>query len=933
MDVPTASTAGRQSTSEEPRMSHESSLSSVSTTSLVFDRLHEQNEKNYTSSSNRRRTPSTSRVAYADHPDDDDEGDEYKESDANDLETGPFLASAGVTRRVGMDRGLKKGLLILGAAFVFAWGAALFVFLSSKSYRHGSQVDHDPSATHRGSGKPVTLDQVMSGFWSPYSHSIRWIEGPNGEDGLLLEQGARGKDYLVVEDVRSAKQEARQISADVAQSRTLMKNPWIDYNGRQLTPHGSVPSKDMKKVLVYTDREHNWRHSFTALYWILDVETQTVEPLDPQNADKRVQLATWSPQSNAIVFTRDNNLYLRKLDGDKKVTQITTDGGPEYFYGIPDWVYEEEVFAGNSATWYSQDGKFVAFLRTNETGVPEYPLQYFLSRPSGGAKPPGEETYPEERRIKYPRAGSHNPVVDLLFYDVERGDVFSVDISGGFTDDDRLINMVLWANDKVLIKETNRVSDIMRVVLVDVVARTGKTVNTIDVGKIDGGWFEISHETLFIPADPANGRPEDGYVDTVVHDNGDHLAYFSPMDNPEPVYLTGGNWEVVDSPSAVDLKNNLVYFVSTKESSIQRHVYSVYLNGTDLKPFTDTSFESYYGISFSSGAGFSLLSYQGPKVPWQKVISTPSNPTKYELVIEKNEQLAENAKKYELPILKYGTIKVDDVELNYIERRPPHFSDKKKYPVLFQQYSGPGSQSVNKRFTVDFQSYVASALGYVVVTVDGRGTGYIGRKARVLIREKLGHWEAHDQIAAAKIWSAKKYVDSSRIAIWGWSYGGFNTLKTLEMDAGQTFSYGMAVAPVTDWRFYDSIYTERYMRTPQLNPDGYDQTAISNVTALAGNVRWLMMHGVSDDNVHYQNTLTLLDKLDLEGIENYDVHVFPDSDHGIYFHNANKIVYDKLSNWLINAFNGEWLKISGAKPKAESKEKERRRRSTQVYDV
>ncbi|KAK1999608.1 hypothetical protein LX36DRAFT_471066 [Colletotrichum falcatum] len=920
MDAP--ATASRHPTAEEPRMSQESSFSTVSTTSLVFDRLHEHNEKSYHSSSQRRRAPSVSRGGYADHPDDDDnDDDDYKEADANDLETGPFLAPANVMmRRVGVDRGLKKVILILGAAFICAWGAALFVFLSNKSYKHGSTVDHDPSATSRGSGKPVTLDQVMSGFWYPTSHSISWIQGPNGEDGLLLEKAARGKDYLVVEDVRSGKL-GRQVSANIVQSRTLMKNPWVSVGGRQLVPANVLPSKDMKKLLVLTDSKNNWRHSFTALYWIFDVETQTAEPLDPEQPDGRVQLATWSPQSNAVVFTRDNNLFLRKLDGDKKVTQITKDGGPEYFYGIPDWVYEEEVFAGNSATWYSEDGKYVAFLRTNETGVPEYPLQYFLSRPSGKAKPPGEETYPDEKRIKYPRAGSHNPVVDLLFFDVERGDVFSVDIEGGFADDDRLINMVLWANDKVLIKETNRVSDIMRVVLVDVVARTGKTVNTIDVGKLDGGWFEISHDTRFIPADPANGRPGDGYIDTVVHDNGNHIAYFSPMDNAEPVYLTGGDWEVDGGPSAVDLKNNLVYFVATKESSIQRHVYSVHLNGTDLKPFTDTKSEGFYDISFSSGAGFSLLSYQGPNIPWQKVVSTPSNPVGYEHVVEKNEDLAANAKKYELPILKYGTLKVDGVELNYLERRPPHFDEKKKYPVLFQQYSGPGSQSVHKKFAVDFQSYVASALGYLVVTVDGRGTGFIGRKNRVLVREHLGYWEAHDQIAAAQAWAAKKYVDPARIAIWGWSYGGFNTLKTLEMDAGRTFSYGMAVAPVTDWRFYDSIYTERYMRTPQLNPSGYDQTAVSNVSALAGNVRWLMMHGVADDNVHYQSTLTLLDKLNLEGIENYDVHVFPDSDHGIYFHNANRIVYDKLSNWLINAFNGEWLKVAGAKPIVEPKAK------------
>jgi len=209
---------------------------------------------------------------------------------------------------------------------------------------------------------------------------------------------------------------------------------------------------------------------------------------------------------------------------------------------------------------------------------------------------------------------------------------------------------------------------------------------------------------------------------------------------------------------------------------------------------------------------------------------------------------------------------------------------------------------------------MASNLGYIVVTVDGRGTGFSGRALRCAIRGNIGYWESHDQIAAAKIWAAKPYVDADRIAIWGWSYGGFLTLKTLEMDAGQTFKYGMAVAPVTDWRFYDSVYTERYMHMPQHNENGYDNASISNMKALGSNVRFLVMHGVADDNVHTQSSWTLLDKLDLAGVSNYDFHAFPDSDHSIYFHNANKMVYGRLNNWLINAFNGEWLKTANPRP-------------------
>lgn len=870
--------------------------------------------------------------------------DPLKEEASDDAETEAFLGSTGAgLQRRPMDRKLRRILWIGALIFVAAWIASLVVFVSNGSYKHASDVEHDPDADSRGSGKPVTLEQLYDRYWSAKQKSISWIAGPNGEDGLLLERGADGKDYLVVEDVRSAvgNETAAALAEDadsqVAKSRTLMKNADFVYDGQSYAPQWLEPSPDQTKVLIGVSRESVWRHSFTAIYFVFDVETQTAEPLISSDAQARVQLAGWSPRSDSVSFTRDNNLYIRRLTGDNEITQITKDGGPEYFYGIPDWVYEEEVFSGNSATWWSEDGQYLAFLRTNETGVPEYPVQFFISRPSGHPPPSGEESYPEVQQIKYPKAGAHNPVVDLQFYDVAHGDVFSVTTGDEFPDDDRIINSLIWAGDNVLVKQTNRISDHLKVILIDVGKREGKTINSIDVDKIDGGWFEISHSMTYVPADPENGRPEDGYVDTVIHDGYEHIGYFTPLNNSEPIMLTSGEWEVDEAPSAVDLVNNLVYFVATKESSIQRHVYSVKLDGSDLKPFTDISAEAYYRASFSSGAGYALLTYRGPKIPYQKVVSTPSNSITYDVVVEDNAELADRAKRHELPVLKYGTLDLGDgIVVNYLERRPPHFDPKKKYPILFQQYSGPGSQQVTKAFGVDFQAYVASNLGYLVITVDPRGTGFLGRKHRVPVRSQLGVLEAQDHIAAARHFASLDYVDETRLAIWGWSYGGFTTLKTLEQDAGRTFSYGMAVAPVTDWRFYDSIYTERYMRTPQENDRGYSLSKVSNATALGENKRFLLMHGVADDNVHFQNSLTLLDSLDLAGVENYDVHVFPDSDHGIYFHGANRIVYDsmlfpslfpnnvildmandsilELNNWLINAFNGEWLKISHPKP-------------------
>lgn len=821
-----------------------------------------------------------------------------------DVEDGPYY---GVRPA---DKKLRRWIWILGVICIVGWVFALLAFLSKGYHKPASSKPHDPQATSsRGNGKKVTLDQVLKGEWSAQRHDLSWISGPGGEDGLLLEKGGSTKGYLVVEDVHN-----RGRKNLAPNSTVLMKNGGFYVGERWVAPYETWPSPDFRKVLVMSEKEHNWRHSYYGHYWIFDVESQTGQALDPMDPEGRIQLAQWSPNSDSIVFTRENNMFLRRLD-IRTVTRITNDGGEDLFYGVPDWVYEEEVFGGNSATWWSKDGKYIAFLRTNESLVPTYPVQYFISRPSGTDPAPGEENYPEVREIKYPKAGAPNPIVNLQFFDILKNEVFSVDISDDFADHDRLITEVIWAGGKqVLVRETNRVSDLLRMTLIDVEKRSGQTVRIDDVNKLDGGWMEVSHTTTYIPADPKNGRPYDGYIDTVIHNGYDHLGYFTPMGAKNPILLTEGNWEVVDAPSAVDLKKNYVYYVSTRESSIQRHVYRVKLDGSGTEALTNTEIEGYYDAKFSTGGGYALLSYQGPGIPWQKVISTPSAPEPYESLVEDNPLLSKKAREHELPILSYTTMTVDNVELNIVEYRPPHFDKNKKYPVLFHMYNGPGSQQVNKKFSVDFSSYMASSLGYIVVTLDGRGTGYLGRAARTIVRGKLGYYEAHDQISAAKVWASKPYVDEKKMAIWGWSYGGFMALKVLEQDAGRTFRYGMAVAPVTDWRYYDSIYTERYMSTPQLNPDGYQVATVTNATALAQNVRFLLMHGVADDNVHMQNSLWLLDRLDLAGVENYDVHVFPDSDHSIYFHNANKIVYDKLSTWLINAFNGEWLRTDDPVP-------------------
>jgi dipeptidyl aminopeptidase B len=715
-----------------------------------------------------------------------------------------FLHTSAI-QKPGSKR-LRWTIWILGLLCLGGWILAFVLFLSDRRHPDASTATipmiYDPDSTTvptqiAQNGKPLSLDDIMERRWSPRTHSVSWIAGPNGEDGLLLEEGASSEGYLRVEDVRGRKE-----GLEHSQTRVLMKSSSVSANGRFISPSKLWPSPDFQHVLIMADHQSNWRYSYTGTYWLFDVISQSAQPLDPADPDGRIQLASWSPKSDAVVFTRGNNMFLRILTSDE-VIPITTDGGTDLFYGVPDWVYEEEVFYANSATWWSNDGRYIAFMETDESIVPEYPVQYFFSRPSGNTPSPGLENYPEIREIKYPKAGAPNPVVNLKFYDIDTQEVFSIPESQGFADHDRIVIQVIWAsNGKVLVRETNRESDILKVVLLDMQTKTSRVARSDDIASLDGGWVETTHTIHYVPADPSAGRDYDGYIDTVIHNGYNHIGYFSPVDNDKPIYLTMGDWEVDDAPSAIDLKKGLVYFVATVEDPTQRHIYSVKLDGSDMRPVTNASQIGYYRVSFSAGSGYALLGYVGPSIPWQKIISTPSNDLTYEEVLEENKDLANMASEYALPINVYQAIEVDGFKLQVVERRPPHFNPNKKYPVLFYLYGGPGSQTVDCQFTIDFQSYLASALGYIVVSVDGRGTGFSGRKARCIVRGNLGYYEAHDQIAVAKIWGSKDYVDESRIAIWGWSFGGFMTLKTLEQDAGKTFQYGMAVAPVTDWRFY-----------------------------------------------------------------------------------------------------------------------------------
>lgn len=743
--------------------------------------------------------------------------------------------------------------------------------------------------------KVLSFEDVRKGLFVPESKSIQWIQTPTS---LTNDSG----DYIVFENniytLKSLQhEEFSQVLYDFGDV--------ISYNGKDYIFEDITFSNDLKTALITCNKKQNWRHSYFATYFVFDVQNKKFELLHDSEV---IALAIISPDSKKVSFVLENNVYVKDITSyeHNTTTQVTFDGGPQIFYGKPDWVYEEEVYEGDSALWWSPDSKQLFILKSNDTDVPIFPIPYFVQQ-----DPTNASSYPIVDKIKYPKAGFPNPVVEFLIYDVTQNITLSLPEHDPFYNDpeidnvERLITEVVWVgNQQVLLRVTNRESDILKIFIVSSCDnKISSTLTRFEDGRNNKSWFEITHNTIYIPK--SENRVHDGYIDLIDVDGFDHLAYFSPANSSEPKnLLTSGEWEVVGGAAAYDFVKDLVYYVSTEKSSIERHVYSVGLDGKNKQTLTDVSDRAWFDVSFSSGARYLLLSNQGPDIPYQQLLDLHENTT---TDFTTNEELKIILANYSIPDVKYGSVKLaNDIEVNFRETLPLGFDESKKYPLLFFVYGGPGSQLVQESFSVSFSSVIASELNAVVVTVDGRGTGFKGKKFRNIVRDNLGRYEVLDQIAAAEYWISKGYIDEERTAIWGWSYGGYMTLKTLEHDQGNVFKYGMSVAPVTDWKLYDSVYTERYMHTPQNNADGYSASRVGKIDGFKNVKRFLLMHGTGDDNVHFQNSIQLIDAFDIHGVENYDMYVFPDSDHSIRWHNAGTIVYDRLFSWLKRAFDGEF---------------------------
>ena len=823
-----------------------------------------------------------------------------------------------VEGKVRRTRNLKRFVAVGVVFLVLVWGSSFLIStidrflttLETKSYNdihfHVQELELElneaiyatPSNRPTEFGDKVPLNKKIfdEHVLSAKLHDIQWIKSPSSiqddRGTYVIKNEKKDDDFEVV--IKSV--------ADEEYNQVLIEKSHFEYNGASYKVEDFVASPDLKKVVLKTNVTSQWRHSSVGYYWILDVATQKVKPV----FDEKISTISWSPDSSKVAFIFNNNIYLRDISLDEAL-QVTDDGSAEIFNGKPDWVYEEEVFASDIVLWWSPTGDKFAFLKSNNSEVPEFIIPFYAQNKF--------EDYPEIVKIKYPKAGYPNPIVDIWTYDLKEGKTKKHDLKSkniGLTE--RLITEVVWVGEEVLVKTSNRASDLLEVYLV------GEEAKSVRSHTADKSWFEITSHTLFVPKNKTAGRQKDGYIDTVVENGFNHLAYFSPPDSSKYELLTSGNWEVVNGVGAFDFNTNTIYFTSTMKSSIERHIHSINLfdRSDDGLPYIKdiTVKEGYYSSSFSSGGRFLFLSVLGPDVPKQQINDLRME--KKVKIIEDNSELIEKLRKYVVPEVKHSTVELKDDEsgetflANAAEVLPLNFDKKKKYPVLFQIYGGPGSQMVDKKWAISFNSLVAAELDAIVVTVDGRGTGYnnlnskLGSNYKFIVRDQLGKYEPRDLISAANIWAEKPYVDRERIAIWGWSYGGFLTLKTIETDTKDPiFNYGVAIAPVTKWKLYDSIYTERYLRTPKENPLGYETGSIHNATNFKHAKKFFIGHGSGDDNVHVQHSLQLLDEFNLAEVENFEFMIFPDSNHGMTYHNGQKVVYDRILDFFKRAFNYE----------------------------
>ena len=622
-------------------------------------------------------------------------------------------------------------------------------------------------------------------------------------------------------------------------------------------------SNDEKQLLIANNLTQIYRHSFTADYYLFNLNTQKISKILNQ-----VQEPTFSPDGTKIAYSRANNLFLYDI-ASKSETQITNDGQKNaVINGITDWVYEEE-FAFVRAFDWSTDGKHLAFIRFDESLVPNFSMDLYQ-----------KDLYPTAQTFKYPKAGEKNAAVSLHIYSLNTKGSKQINI-GKY--DNFYIARLKWTNDPnlVSIQVLNRHQDNLDLLFIDAVSGNASVV----LNEKDKAYVDVTDNLTFLK--------DNSFIWTSEKDGYNHIYLYDKKGKLKN-QVTQGNWEVT-SYYGFDEKTKTVFYQSVEKGSILRDVYKISLDGKKkvrLSSQTGTN-----AATFSPDFSLFINSFSSVTVPTFYTLNSAIDGKQVQEIVNNN-TLLDKLKKYDLPTKVFFELTTEKGhKLNAWMIKPKDFDETKKYPVFMNQYSGPGSQQVSSQWfsTNDYWFMMLAQQGYIVVCVDGRGTGFKGAEFKKCTQKELGKFEVEDQIDAAKVIGNYAYVDKSRIGIFGWSYGGFMSSNCLFKGA-DVFKMAIAVAPVTNWRFYDSIYTERYMTTPQENASGYDENSpINHVSKLKGN--FLLIHGTADDNVHVQNTMQMVEAL-VQANKQFDWAIYPDKNHGIYGGKTRVQLYTKMTNYI-----------------------------------
>ncbi|MEN2414153.1 S9 family peptidase [Flavobacterium mesophilum] len=619
-----------------------------------------------------------------------------------------------------------------------------------------------------------------------------------------------------------------------------------------------------KKMLIACNSNKIFRHSFTADYFVYDIAGKTLTKL----VDSQIQEPTFSPDGTKIAYAKQNNLYIYDV-ASKKAVAVTTDGKKNaVINGITDWVYEEE-FAFVRAFDWSKDSKKLAYIRFDESQVPEFSMSKFH-----------KDLYPTIETFKYPKAGEKNSEVSLHIFDVAVSTSKKVDL-GNYND--FYIARMQWTNDNNILSAQvlNRHQDNLDLLFIDGTTAAAKVV----LNEKDKAYVDVTDNLTFLK--------DNSFIWTSEKDGFNHIYVYDKTGKLKN-QVTKGNWEVTNY-YGFDEKTKTIFYQSTENGSINRAVYRISLDGKNKTALTSKIGTN--AATFSPNFQFFINTYSSASQPTIYTLNEAKSGKEIQ-VIENNQALSDKLKAYDLPTKEFFVLKTaKGNELNAWILKPKDFDASKKYPVFMIQYSGPGSQQVVNGWgsSNEYWFEMLTQQGYIVACVDGRGTGFKGAAFKKVTQLQLGKYEVEDQIDAAKVIGSYPYVDASRIGIWGWSYGGFMASNCI-FQGSDVFKMAIAVAPVTNWRFYDSVYTERYMQTPQENPNGYDQNSpINHVEKLKG--KFLLIHGSGDDNVHVQNSMQMMEVL-IQANKQFDSQIYPDKDHGIYGGKTRIQLYNKMTNFI-----------------------------------